>query len=166
MHNSVPAVELLERDHETAELDSALARTRGGTGQVIVVEGPGGIGKTSLLAAARASARGAGMLTLHARGSELERAFPFGLVRQLFEPTAFKDPDRWFAGAAGLARPLFEAAGDDEESSYARLHGLFWLCANLAAEQPLVVCVDDAQLAGATRLHRRDLLPPPVEHPP
>jgi hypothetical protein len=64
---------------------------------VIVVEGPGGIGKTSVLAAARAAARDAGMLTLHARGSELERAFPFGIVRQLFEPTMFKDPDRWFA---------------------------------------------------------------------
>src|SRR5215213_8092675 len=100
MHNSVRAPELLERDQETSELDSALAHARGGTGQVIVVEGPGGIGKTSLLAVARE----AGMLTLHARGSELERAFPFGIVRQLFEPTAFKDPDRWFAGAAGLAR--------------------------------------------------------------
>ena len=109
MHGTL---DLLERDQETSELDSALARARGGTGQVIAVEGPGGIGKTSLLAAARAAARDAGMLTLHARGSELERAFPFGIVRQLFEPTAFKDPtDRWFAGAAGLARPLFEAAG-------------------------------------------------------
>src|SRR5215213_5435958 len=109
MHNSVRAPELLERDQETSELNSALARARGGAGHVLVVEGPGGIGKTSLLAAARAAARDAGMLTLHARGSELERGFPFGIVRQLFEPTALKDPDRWFAGAAGLARPLFEA---------------------------------------------------------
>src|SRR3954451_16320692 len=149
MRGSVPAPELLERDQERTELQSALARARGGTGQVIVVEGPGGIGKTSLLTVARAAARDAGVLTLHARGSELERAFPFGTARELFEPTAFKDPDRWFAGAAGLARPLFEiAAGDDDrESAYARLHGLFWLCANLAAEQPLVVCVDDAQWA-------------------
>ena len=81
MHNSVRAPELLERDQETSELDRALAGARGGTGQVIVVEGPGGIGKTSLLAVARAAARDAGMLTLHARGSELERAFPFGIVR-------------------------------------------------------------------------------------
>jgi len=155
MQNSVRVQELLERDQETSELDSALARARSGDGQVIVVEGPGGIGKTSLLAAARATAREAGMLTLHARGSELERAFPFGIVRQLFEPTAFKDPDRWFAGAAGLARPLFEmAAGDDDrESSYARLHGLYWLCANLAAERPLAVCIDDAQWADEPSLN-------------
>ncbi len=85
MHNSVRAPELLERDQETSELDSALARARDGTGHVIVVEGPGGIGKTSLLAAARATARGAGMLTLHPRGSELERGFPFGIVRQHIE---------------------------------------------------------------------------------
>ena len=43
---------------------------------------------------------------------------------------------------------MFEDAGaGHDESSYARLHGLYWLCANLAAEQPLLVCVDDAQWA-------------------
>ena len=42
---------------------------------------------------------------------------------------------------------MFEAAGDDGESSYARMHGLYWLCANLAAEQPLLICIDDAQWA-------------------
>src|SRR5688500_5377572 len=35
MHNSVRTPELLERDQETSELDSALARTRGSTGQVV-----------------------------------------------------------------------------------------------------------------------------------
>ena len=81
------------------------------------------------------------MLVLHARGSELERAFPFGVVRQLFERAA--GDERWFTGAAGLSRPIFDPAEQAEESSYARLHGLYWLCANLAAEQPLVVCVDE-----------------------
>ena len=41
---------------------------------------------------------------------------------------------------------MFEDAGaGHDESSYARLHGLYWLCANLAADAPLLVCVDDAQ---------------------
>ena len=52
-------------------------------------KGPGGIGKTRLLAAARGAAREAGMRTLHARASELERSFTFGVVRQLFEPALF-----------------------------------------------------------------------------
>ena len=52
-----------------------------------------------------------------------------------------------FAGAAGLARPLFEevpdrAAADDR--LFARFHGLHWLCARLAEEQPLALLVDDA----------------------
>jgi DNA-binding CsgD family transcriptional regulator len=136
---------LLEREDDLAELERALARSRDGTGQALAVEGPGGIGKTSLLTAARALGRDAGMLVLHARGSELERAFPFGVVRQLFERAAADD--RHFTGAAELSKPIFDPAEHAEESSYARLHGLYWLCANLAAEQPLVVCVDDAQWA-------------------
>ncbi len=145
-------LDLLEREEELTALDAALARARAGTGQVIAVEGPGGIGKTRLLAAARTGAREAGMRTLHARGSELERSFTFGIVRQLFEPALFgaepAERDRWLSGAAGLTRSMFEDAGaGQDESSYARLHGLYWLCANLAADGPLLVCVDDAQWA-------------------
>ena len=60
--------------------------------------------------------------------------------------------------AASPARPGSPARcsrppSDDGESSYARLHGLYWLCANLAAEQPLVVCIDDAQWADEPSLN-------------
>ena len=73
-------------------------------------------------------------------------------MRQLFEPALFAaddaERDRWLSGAAGLTRSMFEDAGaGHDESSYARLHGLYWLCANLAADGPLLVCVDDAQWA-------------------
>ncbi len=149
MHGTL---DLLEREEELSALDAALARARAGQGQVVAVEGPGGIGKTRLLAAARGSAREAGMRSLHARASELERSFTFGVVRQLFEPALFSadaaERDRWLSGAAGLTRSMFEDAGaGQDESSYARLHGLYWLCANLAADGPLLVCVDDAQWA-------------------
>ena len=145
-------LDLLERDEELSALAAVLARARDGRGQTVAVEGPGGIGKTRLLAAARDIAREAGMRTLHARASELERSFTFGVVRQLFEPTLFAadagERDRWLSGAAGLTRSMFEDAGAvSGESSYTRLHGLYWLCANLAADGPLLVCVDDAQWA-------------------
>ncbi|MDQ3722047.1 MAG: hypothetical protein M3376_03045, partial [Actinomycetota bacterium] len=61
------------------------------------------------------------------------------------------DRARWLAGAAGLAAPLLSASaqarggGDPDPSSI--LHGLYWLAANLSAEQPLLICVDDAQWA-------------------
>lgn len=137
-----------------AAVDEALRRLAVGEPGLLVVEGAAGIGKTSLLAAVRERAVGEGIRVLAARGSELERDFPFGVVGQLLEPVVFAANDmqlgQWFAGAAGLARPLFtpEPAGQDgeeEELRFRRRHGLFWLLANLAGEGGLVVILDDAQ---------------------
>ena len=120
---------------------------RPGEGRVALIEGPAGIGKTRLLTEPRdrrAEAAGARVLSTRA-GSELEREFPFGVVRQLFE-AALADParrERALAGAAAPAQAVFERratratrAGD---ASFAALHGLFWLTLNLAAERPLVL---------------------------
>jgi DNA-binding CsgD family transcriptional regulator len=143
--------ELIERETELVAVADALERARGGAGQLLVVEGPGGIGKTRLLAAARDAARDARMRVLYARGSEHERTFPFGVVRQLFEPPLFGAPaqerEEWLSGAASLTRPMWDGSvpEDDEKAAYGRLHGLYWLCANLTADGPLLVCVDDAQ---------------------
>ena len=87
------------------------------------------------------------MRTLRARGGELEREFAYGVVRQLFEgPLAAADPphrERWLAGAAGLAAAVFSGAsrarGGGGPDPGAILHGLYWLSANLAAEQPLLI---------------------------
>jgi predicted ATPase len=78
--------DLLEREGELAALRAASGEAARGGGHVVVIEGAAGIGKTSLLRAARTHAAGCGLRVLAARGSELERAFPFGVVRQLFEP--------------------------------------------------------------------------------
>ena len=55
-------------------------------------------------------------------------------------------------GAAALAGAMFEpsapaatAVGDD--ATFQRLHGLYWLTANLSDDRPLVISVDDAQWA-------------------
>ena len=44
---------LLERSDELGQIEAALAEARGGRGSFLVIEGPAGIGKTALLAAAR-----------------------------------------------------------------------------------------------------------------
>ena len=88
---------------------------------------------------------------LAARGSELEREFPFGVVRQLFEPALADAGLRASAcstGAAAPAAPIFEAvagrgAATQADASFAVLHGLYWLTVNLRAEQPLLLVVDD-----------------------
>nr|MDQ5808316.1 AAA family ATPase [Actinomycetota bacterium] len=102
---------LLERDAELAVLDDLVAGAGRGEGRLVLVEGPAGIGKSRLLAEARARARAAGLRVLAARGGELEREFAYGVVRQLFEPLR-ADADLWeqaFGGAAAAARPVFEA---------------------------------------------------------
>src|SRR5215211_894956 len=66
---------LLERSEGLARIESASAEARSGRGTFLVLEGPAGIGKTALLAAARTAAAESGMLVLRARGTELERDF-------------------------------------------------------------------------------------------
>src|SRR5215207_740467 len=79
-------------------------------GDLAVIEGPAGIGKTRLLEEARAAADGLGLAVLHARGGELERDFGFGVVRQLLEPrvagAGASERAELFAGAAGLAEAV------------------------------------------------------------
>src|SRR4051812_46791616 len=83
------ALDLLERDRELGEIAAALEDAQRGAGRLLHVEGAAGIGKTRLLGLARELARERGMTTLTARGTELEREFAFGAVRQLFEPELF-----------------------------------------------------------------------------
>ncbi len=148
---------LLERDAELDALETALADARAGRGRLLAIEGPAGIGKTTLLAEARARASAAGTIVLAARGSELERDFSYGVVRQLFEPALARadaaERERLLGGAAAHAGRLFETAepadggGADENAAFAALHGLYWLTANLAERGPLVLAVDDLQWA-------------------
>ena len=166
MHMKVAAAAepLLERNAELARIESALADARTGHGRFVVVEGPAGIGKTALLAAARTAAAEGGMRVLRSRATEMEINFAFGVVRQLFEPPLAEasEPERvdLLQDAAGVAAGLLGLPGarangpssSAVDPSFALLHGLYWLCANLAAVCPLCVVVDDAHWADAASL--------------
>jgi len=111
------APQLLEREHELEALDGVVAAAAEGAGQMLVVQGPPGVGKTRLLADARAGGRDADVLVLDGRGVELEREFAFGVARQLLEPAVFGAAEderaRLFDGAARLAGRLFDPDPDD-----------------------------------------------------
>src|SRR3954471_22368900 len=138
---------IVERDNEIGLIGMLLGGAIAGEGRVALIEGPAGIGKSRLLAEARAQGAPLGMAVLSARGSELEREFPFGVARQLFEgPLA--DParrDRLFSGAAAPARAVFESPSGEPtgDTSFAALHALFWLAVNITAEGPLLLAIDD-----------------------
>jgi len=160
------AVVLLEREDQLTRLGEALAAAHRGEGRVVVVEGPAGMGKTALLLELKARAEAAGMRVLRARGAELEQEFGYGIVRQLLEPPlAAATPEEradLLAGAAGVAAERLGLAGTPAiaavdpggrpDAAFAVLHGLYWLCANLAARRPLVLAVDDAHWADASSL--------------
>jgi DNA-binding CsgD family transcriptional regulator len=156
---------LLERDSELAAAGAAVER-----GSVLVIEGGAGIGKTSLLDAACARAAEARCDVLRARGSELESAFSFGVVRQLFErrlaDAEAGEREELLAGPAAAAWPLLSGELGElatEDTSFAVLHGLYWLAVNLAAGQRLVIAVDDAHWADGPSLRSLAYLAPRVE---
>jgi tetratricopeptide (TPR) repeat protein len=127
-----------------------------GEGRTLLLEGPAGIGKTALLRATSEQAQQEGMAILTTRCGELESNLPWGVVRGLFEPVlamASRSERRMLlAEAAGLAGIALRSDGAHTaprraDALGAALHGLYWLTANLAATQPVLLAVDDAHWA-------------------
>ena len=155
---------VVEREAELAALGEAIAR-----GGVLVVAGPPGIGKSTLLRAAAAGAAQDETRVLVAAGTPLERGFAFGTARALLEaPVAALPADEraaLLAGAARHALPVLEpgAAEAGPGDLHRTLHGLHWLVAGLAANGPLTLVVDDAQWADEASLRFLAYLAPRLE---
>jgi DNA-binding CsgD family transcriptional regulator/energy-coupling factor transporter ATP-binding protein EcfA2 len=175
--NRTGAAVLLERERQLERLRQSIAAAVAGTGGVVLIEGPAGIGKTALLQAARGIGQDAGMQVLRARSSDLEQEFAVGVVRQLFEGLLARADDgerpALFSGAAALAGPLFDLAPaaaaahhverpgavadarggrPASDLSFTLVHGLYWLTANLAEHEAVMIAVDDAHWADLSSL--------------
>jgi len=157
---------LLERERELAAVEGLLA----GGGAGLVVEGGAGLGKTVLVEAACRRAADMGREILRARGSGLEAGFAFGVVRQLFERRLVgageREREGLLGGPAGAVRSLlFGAAGRRSafDTSFAVLHGLYWLTVNLADRRPLLIAVDDAHWADEPSLRWLAYLAPRLQ---
>jgi DNA-binding SARP family transcriptional activator/DNA-binding CsgD family transcriptional regulator len=149
---------LVERDAELVEIRDLVRRAARGISSVLLVEGDAGVGKTRLLETVGEAARAERVPLFRASGGELEWSFAFGVARQLFGPlVATLDPGRrrsLLSGAASLAGAVVDPSLSVESPTpataaalYARLHGLYWLCAGLAEQRPLILLVDDAHWA-------------------
>jgi tetratricopeptide (TPR) repeat protein len=141
--DSASASDVVEREAELATARSLLEDAATGRGHVMLVEGPAGIGKSRLLREVAARAEQAGVTVGRARAGEAEEAFPFGVVRRLFEPVLAVAPAE---AREALLRAVASPPG------HASLHGIYLLAADLAASTPLLLAVDDAHRADAASL--------------
>ena len=148
---------IVERMDELATLVELVDSAYGGVGRFGVIVGDAGIGKTTLVSEVRLAAEVRGMDVLQARGGELEHDFSYGIVRQLFDSRlagASADERRQaLAGSAAIANQLFEESASQSEgfgpvdTSFALLHGLYWLTANFASHRPVLILIDDLHWA-------------------
>ena len=121
---------LVERDQEARLIDATLHLAASGrTGRVVLVEGPAGIGKTSLLGVARVAASARGFAVVAALGLEHERDNAWGCARRLF---ARRSP--------GLRSTL--ESSDRPLDEHAVLQEAFRSVSDLAAT-PLAIVADD-----------------------
>jgi DNA-binding CsgD family transcriptional regulator len=167
---------LIEREAELEQLELGIDNALGSRGRLVFVQGPAGIGKTVLLGAACGLAAGRGFRVLTARGNDLERQFPLGVVRQLFEDLivggAPEARAALLGGLAAYAEAVFgpgdvgPAALDAPDRSAAVVHGLYWLTCNLAERRPLLISVDDAHWADLPSLLFLDYLVRRIERLP
>jgi DNA-binding NarL/FixJ family response regulator len=162
---------LLERERELEELESVLAEVEPGRGCAVAVEATAGLGKSDLLREAREIGRRSGLNVLSGRATELEREFPFALVRQLFESELVSMPPGKRAALLEGAKAAGAALGLDSSSEaahdpFAVLHGLYWVTAALAERKPMLLAIDDAHWADAGSLDYLGFLLPRLEELP
>ncbi|MFE3503858.1 AAA family ATPase [Kitasatospora sp. NPDC059160] len=161
----MPTGVLLHRETELAELARAVAGAAAGRSAVVLVRGARGAGKSALLRAALARLP-EGAVVLRARCHDNERDFPYGVVRQLFDPfmrmTTSGAPSLQFLGESPGEFPGTALAGDlpdalgralpagSENAGNGRervLNDLFHAARSLTARTPVVMAVDDLHLA-------------------
>jgi DNA-binding CsgD family transcriptional regulator len=156
---------LLDREGELQTLDAAREAARAGQGGVVLLEGAAGRGKSALVALTGRRASQDGFRVLAARGGELEQDHPFGLIRQLYEPVlAAADTERRARLLAGAAAPaawilsVTEGETGVHAAGFAAMQAIFWLTAQVAAEGPLILTIDDGQWADPSSLRALDFL--------
>ena len=141
--------ELRERAAELEQLSALLVAAQHGRGQVCVIEGPSGVGKSRLLDSCADLVVPLGMSVMRARCSELTRDYPFGVARGLFEASLVRAEPTLRAelmrGSAALAEPVFGAGRAPDE--FGVVHGLYWLTVNLAEHRSMAILIDDVHWA-------------------
>ncbi|MEU2687079.1 AAA family ATPase [Streptomyces hygroscopicus] len=154
---------LLEREAELAQVADALRAAAVGDSSLLLLAGPVGVGRTALLQQLPALAEGAELRVLRANAAPMEQDFALGVVRQLFDSLLTGVPEELRAGRlsaeSGLWRTVFgddglllDEAGGAVPMSEEVLYGLRSVLADVSADGPLLILVDDLQWVDAPSL--------------
>ena len=157
MATVAPALRIRGRAAEIAVLGESLDRVTSGRLSVVLIEGEGGIGKTSLLDAAVQDACGRGMQVAAARAEELEQTRPFGMLADAFGCVR-TSPDPRRAAIAALLAPV--GGGErgpitvtsDPGLRFRAVDAFADLAEELALAGPLLIGADDLQWADPSSL--------------
>ncbi|WP_069874299.1 ATP-binding protein [Streptomyces malaysiensis] len=140
----------VERDRELAVLGDLARRTAAGHPGLVVVQGPDGFGRTSLLHTLAVHARRLGLRVLHTRADPNRRTLPLGTVRTLWRamtadplPDLAAPPRRPVPGEADRAR-----AGVSHEA----LTEWHEAVRTTAVRGPLLIAIDDVHEADPVSL--------------
>src|SRR5687768_1960444 len=140
------AAVLIGRSAELAVIETALDEVVAGTGRVLLVEGEPGIGKTTLLSAAKTAADDRQMIVLSGAGLEFEETRPFGAVLEALDSRAI--PPR-----ALPAVQLMRAVLDDTAASELVItDAIVDLIEQVAVGACVAVVLDDLQWADPATL--------------
>ena len=157
------------RRQELAGLTTALATARGGNGQVVVLAGSGGIGKTRLAQQLAAQAEADGVPVLWGRCLEEPGAPPYWpwrqLIRSYLRSSGDTDPARTFGSAladiAGIVPELADHVAvpapdtdtlDNAQSRFRLFDAVVGFLRRAAQRAPLLLVFEDLHWADATSL--------------
>jgi DNA-binding beta-propeller fold protein YncE/class 3 adenylate cyclase/predicted Ser/Thr protein kinase len=163
---SLPSGTIVGREEEVAAIRAAVDTVMEGTGQLLLLAGQRGVGKTRLAQEATLIAHKRGLLVACGRCYEAEQTAPyFPFLEALATAYArapaslrFEAPRRWPYLAALLpdeiAAPTPDPDADDKEIQRRLFRAAASFLSALAAERPVVLLVDDLQWAdeGGLRL--------------
>jgi DNA-binding SARP family transcriptional activator len=171
------------REKEQALLESGLTSAQAGQGQLLLIHGEPGIGKSRLLEEFARIATEQGARVLKSRCYEMERDLPFAPIAEAFAGylAAFGDPKElslllgpWGAQIATLlpflrdrvpSLPLSQPLRPDAERA-AMLAGLTHLLLSLGRQASLTLLLDDLQWADETTVQWLHYLTRRLRHEP
>ncbi|WP_432035976.1 helix-turn-helix transcriptional regulator [Streptomyces cucumeris] len=166
---------LVGRTGELAALTGHAESAIAGHSGLVLLTGPAGIGKTSLVRAFLESDACRRMTVLYGTCREVAAGTGYGGVRALFAALGLTDGNAGHSpllrGSAARALPaLTPEPGPDEPcataAAYPVLHGLYWLAANLMGRGPLALVLDDAHWCDERSLRWVDFLLRRADHLP